>query len=74
MLFFKNNSCLKFCTKTDLSLKRVKKYNLALGLKNNNKRNSWFTIKEKPPFYLIFVMCRWLLGGGGGQQPPDPLK
>ena len=57
----KNNLSLKRLEKNNLSLKKVKKNNLAWPEKKI-KKISWLTIKEKPQFYLIFVMCRWLLG------------
>ena len=62
----KNNLALRRVKKNNLSLKTAKKITWP-GLRKN-KKISWLTIKEKPPFYFIFVMCRWLLGG---DSPPD---
>ena len=64
----KNNLSLKREKNNNLSLKRAKKNNLAWPEKKI-KKISWLTIKEKSPFYFIFIMCRWLLGG---DSPPDP--
>ena len=44
--------------KNNLALKRVKKNNLAWP--ERNKKISWLTIKEKSPFYLIFVRGRYI--------------
>ena len=60
----KKNPVSGFVRKNYLALKRVKNITWP-GLKNN-KNISWLTIQEMSPFYLIFVMCRWL-------SPPDPL-
>ena len=47
---------------------RKKKKPRSESLNNYEKKISWLTIKEKPPFYLFFV--KWF--GEGGCRPQNP--
>ena len=66
----KNNLSLKRVKKNNLSLKRAKKNNLAWPEKKI-KKISWLTIKEKSPFYFIFVMS-CVVGFWGAVAPQTP--